>query len=42
MWENFRASERGCSILLNEFTMPHRLFLAILKGDYVVHHIMQK
>ena len=33
MWEAFRVSPRGRSILLNEHTMPHRLFLAIMKRD---------
>ena len=42
MWEAFRVSPRGRSILLNEHTMPHRLFLAIMKRDYLVHHMLQK
>ena len=42
MWENFRAAPRGRSILLNEYTSPHKIFLAQMKRDYAVHHILQQ
>ena len=42
MWEAFRKSPRGRTILPNELTIPNRIFLSILKRDYLVHHMLQQ
>ena len=42
MWDHFRSSPRGQSVLLNEHTSPHKVFLSQMKRDYTVHHILQQ